>query len=70
MKYITILLLLSACSTPLTTLKHGNQVVTCGGGVTGSMAGGIIGYHIEKGADEDCVNTYKANGFKVESVHE
>ncbi|MCE2927650.1 MAG: hypothetical protein LW823_08425 [Rickettsiales bacterium] len=61
------LLLFSACTTPMTTLRHGKteQVVTCGGSATGSMVGGAIGYHIQKDNDNDCVKNYEKQGFKV-----
>lgn len=64
MKYAILLLLLAACSTPQTYLKNPKtqQLVMCGG----STPYGIINYHVQKGADEDCVNTYKANGFRVQ----
>ena len=54
-----------ACATPSTTLKNPStgQVVQCGGGVSGSMGGGLIGYSVEKSSDENCVRNYKAAGF-------
>ncbi len=60
-------LLLVACATPTTTLKHPatKQVVRCGGGTEGSFAGGMIGYHIQKDSDENCVDSYRKQGFKV-----
>lgn len=67
MKGIILLsLILAACSTPLYTLKNEEtgQVVTCGGSVVGSLAGGAIGYHIQKSNDENCVNAYRSQGFK------
>lgn len=59
--------LLAGCTTPTTTLKNPKtqQVVTCGGDVTASMAGGAIGYNIQKDNDAKCVSTYKKQGFKV-----
>lgn len=75
MKKIALSLLilpLAACTTPMTTLKHPKtkQVVTCGGSATGSFVGGAIGYHMQKGNDEDCVKTYEGQGFKVIEVKE
>jgi len=66
MKYIAILLLLTACQTPQTVLvsPHG-QVEACGGSSVGSLTGGVIGYHIQKGMDEDCVNEKLAKGWKT-----
>lgn len=67
--FLAILFTLSACATPLTVLKNERtgQFVQCGGSMIGSAAGGIIGYHIQKGADEECVNEYGSNGFSVVS---
>lgn len=64
---IAALPLLTACTTPGTTLKHPKtgQIVTCGGSATGSFVGGAIGYHVQKSNDADCVKTYKSQGFKV-----
>lgn len=60
------LLLLSACATPETVLKHPKtgQTAICGGSTTGSMVGGMIGYHIEKGYDDNCVADHIALGFE------
>lgn len=57
---------LAACSTPIVMLKHDatGQIARCGGGVSGSMAGGLIGYTIEKSSDEQCVMDYESHGFK------
>jgi hypothetical protein len=67
--FLTLLatLTLTACATPTTTLKHPKtgQVAVCGGGMGGSLAGGMIGHSIQKNNDEKCVGTYKAQGFKV-----
>lgn len=69
MKYslLAILFTLSACATPITVLKNDKtgQFVQCGGSTGGTVLGGIIGYHIQKGADEECVNGYGVNGFKI-----
>jgi|GEM_PF-1575931 hypothetical protein len=69
-RYITLIaavLLLSACTTPMTVLRNNKtgQVVQCGGNISSSMAGGAIGYHIQKGNDNECVAQYKTEGFKV-----
>jgi hypothetical protein len=62
-------LMLAACTTPQTILKHKKtgEVVTCGGSSVGSVAGGAIGYHIQKSNDEDCVEKYKSDGYEVQS---
>lgn len=59
--------ILSGCATPVTTLKNPKtgQVATCGGGRTASMAGGMIGYGMQKDDDKVCVDAYKNQGFKV-----
>ena len=58
---------LAACATPLTTLKHPKtgQIATCGGDKTGSLAGGAIGYHIQKDSADACVANYQKQGFTV-----
>jgi len=69
---LAALALLAACTTPMTTLKHPKtgQVATCGGSANGSLVGGVIGYHIQKGNDSDCVITYQKEGFKVTETKE
>lgn len=63
----TLTLTLAACATPVTTLKHPStgQVARCGGERSGSAAGGLIGYELQKKDAEKCVNSYKKQGFKV-----
>lgn len=60
-------MILAACSTSTTMLKHPKtkQVVNCGGDITASLAGGAIGYNIQKDNDAECVSAYKKQGFKV-----
>jgi hypothetical protein len=55
------------CTTPKTVLKNEStgQVAICGGSAVGSMSGGVIGYHIEKSNDSDCVSDYTAEGFQI-----
>ncbi len=67
---LVTILLISGCTTPKTVLKHPKtgQVATCGGSSTGSLVGGVIGYHIEKANDADCASTYMEQGFK--KVHQ
>jgi hypothetical protein len=61
-----LLLLLSGCTTPATMLRHPTtgQVVSCGGNTVSSVAGGYVGYSIQKSADERCVAQYVEQGFK------
>jgi uncharacterized lipoprotein YajG len=63
---VTGLLLITACATPETTLHNPNtgQVARCGGNVSASLAGGVLGYHIQKRADDKCVDGYQKNGFE------
>ena len=63
---------LFGCTTPLTVLKNEQtgQVAQCGGSATGSMVGGVIGYHIQKSNDAQCVQNYMEQGFKVQKVQE
>ncbi len=60
-----ITLSLAACATPVTTLKSSRtgQVVTCGGQRSGAMAGGMIGYDIQKKDADKCVKRYQKQGF-------
>jgi hypothetical protein len=59
------LLALTACTTPKTIMRNdAGQVQICGGNVSSSMAGGAIGYHIQRGVDADCVKDLEAQGFK------
>ena len=64
---IFAILSVAGCTTPKTVLKNHNtgQVATCGGSATGSLVGGVVGYHIEKSNDADCKATYLEQGFKV-----
>jgi uncharacterized lipoprotein YajG len=59
------ILALAACTTPQTTLRNPatGQVVTCGGNTASSLAGGAVGYSIQRGADNRCVENYVAQGF-------
>jgi uncharacterized protein YcfJ len=55
----------SACSTPEIMLRHPQtgQVARCGGNVTGSLAGGMIGYAIQETNDSKCVSSFLEQGF-------
>lgn len=65
-KIFCILLLLTGCATPVTTLSNKQgDIVTCGGGTAGSVAGGLIGYTIQEGNDKECVDAYKAKGYRI-----
>lgn len=64
-KYLLVLLLVTACATPQTVLQKDGKVVTCGGGTAGSIAGGMVGYSIQKNNDKDCVENYKKQGFAI-----
>ena len=39
------------------------EIVRCGGGTAGSVAGGLIGHEIEKSSDAQGVRDYEARGF-------
>lgn len=58
-------LTLAACTTPATALRNPStgQVVTCGGNTASSIAGGAVGYSIQRGADDRCVANYVQQGF-------
>jgi hypothetical protein len=57
--------LLAGCSTPETILRHPatGQVARCGGNVTGSLAGGMIGYTVQESNDSRCVASFLEQGF-------
>ena len=61
-----ILAYLTGCATPVVMLKNTQtgQIARCGGGTRGSVAGGVIGYSIEKDSDEKCIRDYEAQGFR------
>lgn len=65
MRYLIAVLFLAGCATPVTMLKNDKtgQVVRCGGGVSGSMAGGLIGHEIQKSNDKKCIADYMDQGF-------
>ena len=56
---------LSGCATPITYLKNQStgEIVHCGGGTTGSVVLGRLGYELQKNDDDRCVADYKAKGF-------
>lgn len=56
----------TGCATPVTMLKNDatGQVARCGGDTGASMAGGLIGYTIQEGSDQDCVRDFELQGFK------
>lgn len=58
---------ISGCTTPKTMLQNPStgQIVHCGGNVSSSLAGGAIGYHIQKSNDAECKSNYLEQGFKV-----
>lgn len=64
---IIAVLTLSACTTPQHVMKNPRtgQVETCGGNVSSSLTGGVIGYHIQKANDEKCRRILEENGFKA-----
>lgn len=64
--FVAMACFLAACETPTTTLRHPGtgQVATCGGNVSSSIAGGMIGYGIQQGSDQRCVDRWQALGFQ------
>lgn len=67
MKYAVLLIVMfvAACSTPKVMLKNPKtgQIESCGGSATGSLVGGVVGYHIQKSNDTKCEADLLANGF-------
>lgn len=57
---------LAACETPTTTLRHPTtgQIATCGGNISSSMAGGMIGYGMQQSSDQRCVDRWRNLGFQ------
>jgi uncharacterized lipoprotein YajG len=64
--------LLAGCTTPKTVMKHPKtgQVVSCGGSATGSFVGGVVGYHVQKSNESECVADYAEQGFETIKVTE
>ena len=63
---IISMFLLAGCATTETVLKNkSGNFVTCGGSSVGSLAGGYIGYSIQKDMDEKCVQDNVAQGYRV-----
>lgn len=56
---------ISGCATPVLMLKNDKtgQIVRCGGEASGSMAGGLIGYNIQKKTDKACAKDFEDRGF-------
>lgn len=64
-------IILTACATPITTLQNDKgQTVSCGGSSAASVGGGVIGYHLQKAEDRQCVTNFSAMGFKIVSSEE
>lgn len=65
LSFTSALFALAACTTPVTTLKHPktHQRVHCGGHPEASVAGGAIGYQIQKNKDAECVAMHKKKGY-------
>lgn len=64
-KYVMALLLLTGCATPQTILSYDGHYVSCGGSSVGSVAGGYIGYSLQRDSDDKCVHDYVAQGYVV-----
>ena len=63
---LTMITLLSACSTPRTTLQnYYGDTVTCGGDVSSSLALGGVGYYWQKQVDKECVENYQKYGYGI-----
>lgn len=56
----------AGCATPVIILKNPQtgQVATCGGGVGGSLLGGVAGYNIEQSIDRKCQARYMSAGYE------
>jgi hypothetical protein len=64
---VALLFAVAGCTTPVTVLKNNKtgDVVTCGGETSGSLAGGAIGYNMQKSKADKCVGVHKAKGYHV-----
>jgi uncharacterized lipoprotein YajG len=58
-------IILAGCTTPKTMYVNNEtgQVESCGGSATGSLVGGVVGYHIQKSNDSKCAVDLMENGF-------
>ena len=65
MRYVCLVLLLAACSTPVTTMNNGSSVVKCGGDNSASMLFGYAGYSYQRDQDWKCVRNYNAQGYNI-----
>lgn len=63
---------LMGCSTPTTYLKDPKtgKLESCGGGNSGSIMGGYLGYSIQKENDRACVQKLREQGYRVEQTEE
>ena len=63
-------LTITGCATPFVTLHNDKtgDTQTCGGGTAGSIAGGMIGYSMQRNSDNECIAALKAKGYHVEDV--
>ena len=61
-----VVVTLAGCSTPKVMLKNPKtgQIESCGGSATGSLVGGVVGYHIQKSNDTKCEADLLAHGFQ------
>ena len=64
---LIVLAILTACTTPKYILKNEKtgQVVICGGNMSSSVAGGILGYQLQKSNDAECTNDYLKQDFTL-----
>lgn len=68
-RYLVLLLALSACATPVTTLSNKQgETVTCGGSSWASYVGGLTGYSYQRHADDECVDDYKTKGYHPTNI--
>lgn len=60
------LIALTACTTPITTLKNDKtgETRTCGGHNHLSWVMGVPGYYQQKAEDAECVSSNLENGYK------
>jgi hypothetical protein len=58
--------IVAGCATPVAVMKNDatGQVARCGGDSSGFMAGGLIGYNVQRNNDDSCVADYEKQGFK------
>lgn len=67
---LAAVLFLSGCATPVIHMvrKSDGQKTHCGGDVGASIAGGLAGYYLQQGKDNECVKLRQSEGFEIKRI--